>query len=179
MIYLTAGLVLVGAVTVLNLMLTLAVIRRLRRHESERQQPFGSLDSGPETGSALPGFTAVTVAGEPVSEESLKGRQAALTFLSTDCPACTMAVGDLPEFARRTGMDAAQMLVVIAGDAEDAREMAAPLADIATVVVEETAGPLSTLYSIRATPTTVMTDPDGTVTYAQAGTNPVLEGLPA
>ncbi|MFF5335749.1 TlpA family protein disulfide reductase [Streptomyces sp. NPDC013181] len=179
MIYLTAGLVLVGAVTVLNLLLTLAVIRRLRKHEEERRQNFVPLDSGPETGAPLPAFTAVTVGGEPVSAEALTGRQAALTFLSTDCSACVTAVKDLPEFARRTGMDAAQMLVVIAGDTADARRMAEPLAGIATVVVEETGGPLSALYSIRATPTTVMTDPDGTVTYAQAGTNPVLEGLPA
>ncbi|MFD7861256.1 peroxiredoxin family protein [Streptomyces sp. NPDC059783] len=179
MIYLTAALVLVGAVTVLNLLLTLAVVRRLRRQESERQQPFGTIDSGPETGAPLPDFTADTVAGGTITAASLKGRQGALTFLSTDCSACTMAVADLPEFARRTGMDAGQMIVVIAGDADDAHRMAEPLAGIATVVVEETAGPLSTLYSIEATPTTVLTDPDGTVTYAQAGTNPVLEGLPA
>ncbi|PZT75314.1 MULTISPECIES: TlpA family protein disulfide reductase [unclassified Streptomyces] len=180
MIYLATGLVLVGAVTVLNLMLTLAVIRRLRKHEDERrQQNFVPPESGPETGAALPAFTAVTLAGEPVTADSLKGRQAALTFLSTDCSACVMAVNDMPEFARRTGMDASQMLVVIAGDEADAHRMAEPLAGIATVVVEETGGPLSALYSIRATPTTVLADPDGTVTYAEAGTNPVLEGLPA
>ncbi|MFF0445779.1 TlpA family protein disulfide reductase [Streptomyces sp. NPDC004609] len=180
MVYVSVALLLLGAVTALNLVLNLAVIRRLRRHEEERKRPYETVDSGPPTGEPLPVFTAVATDGTPVTSDALKGREAALTFLSTSCGVCVTAAGDLPEFARRTGMDAAQMVVVIAGDDETAaQEMMAPLAGVATVVREETSGPLSTRYTIEATPTTVMVAPDGTVTYAQAGTNPVLDRLPA
>ncbi|MFH8616892.1 TlpA family protein disulfide reductase [Streptomyces sp. NPDC017979] len=183
MVYLSLGLLLLGAVTALNLVLVLAVIRRLRRHEEERKIRSGTYEnpkSGPPTGEPLPSFTAVATDGTPVTSDGLVGREAALTFLSTECSVCVTAAGDLPEFARRTGMDAAQIVVVIAGsDDAAAAEMTAPLAGVATVVREESAGPLSTRYAVRATPTTVMVDPDGTVTYAEAGTNPVLDRLPA
>ncbi|MFI6284845.1 TlpA family protein disulfide reductase [Streptomyces sp. NPDC051018] len=183
MIYLSIGLLLLGIVTALNLVLVLAVIRRLRRHEQERKRLFGTygtLESGPPADEPLPAFTAVATDGTPVTSDGLNGREAALTFLSTDCAVCATAAGDLPEFARRTGMDAAQMVVVIAGDDETAaEEMTAPLAGVATVVREEASGPMSTLYAIQATPTTVLVDAEGTVTYARAGTNPVLDRLPA
>ncbi|MEU9606423.1 TlpA disulfide reductase family protein [Streptomyces sp. NPDC048057] len=183
MVYLSLGLLLLGVVTALNLVLVLAVIRRLRRHEEERKirtSRYENLTSGPPTGEPLPAFTAVAVDGTQVTSDGLAGREAALTFLSTDCAVCVTAAGDLPEFARRTGMDAAQIVVVIAGsDDAVAVEMTAPLAGVATVVREESAGPLSTRYEVQGTPTTVLVDPDGTVTYAEAGTNPVLDRLPA
>ncbi|MFD9717190.1 TlpA family protein disulfide reductase [Streptomyces sp. NPDC059076] len=181
MVYLSIGLLLVGAVTALNLVLILAVIRRLRRHEDERKRLFGTegLESGPPTGEPLPAFTAVATDGTLVDSDALRGREAALTFLSTECSVCVTVAADLPEAARLAGMDAEQMVVVIAGDEATAREMAAPLDGVAKVVFEEAAGPLSTLYAIKATPTTVSVDPEGTVTYARAGTNPVLDRLPA
>ncbi|MFD5555506.1 TlpA family protein disulfide reductase [Streptomyces sp. NPDC127068] len=185
MIYLSLALLLLGTVTALNLVLILAVIRRLRRHEEERKQPhrslegFGNLPSGPPVGEPLPVLSGVALDGSTVTSDALRGREAALTFLSTDCSACVAAAGDLPEFARRTGMDVDQMVVVIAGDEETARSMAAPLAGVARVLLEASSGPLTTGYAIKAAPTTVMVDPDGTVTYAEAGTHPVLDQLPA
>ncbi|MEU5397791.1 redoxin family protein [Streptomyces sp. NPDC005963] len=181
MVYVSIGLLLVGAVTALNLVLVLAVIRRLRRHEEERKKLFGVEipESGPSVGEPLPAFTAVATDGTLVDSEALRGREASLTFLSTECSVCEVAVEHLPEAARLAGMDATQMVVVIAGEETKAREMTAPLDGVAKVVLEEAAGPLSTLYAIKATPTTVMVDPDGTVTHASAGTNPVLDRLPA
>ncbi|MEU5980127.1 redoxin family protein [Streptomyces sp. NPDC047315] len=183
MIYLTLGLLLLGAVTALNLVLVLAVIRRLRRHEEERKIRSGTYEnpqSGPPTGEPLPPFAADATDGTQVTSAGLTGREAALTFLSTECSVCVAAAGDLPEFARRSGIGAAQHVVVIAGSDEAVvEEMTAALAGVATVVREGAAGPLSTLYAIKATPTTVLVDPDGTVTYAAAGTNPVLDRLPA
>jgi hypothetical protein len=185
MIYLSLALVLLGIVTALNLVLILAVIRRLRRHEEERKESrhghegFGNLPSGPPVGEPLPALSAVALDGSPVTSDGLRGREAALTFLSTDCSACVAAAGDLPEFARRTGMDVDQMVVVIAGDDETARSLAAPLAGVARVLLEESSGPLTTRYEVKAAPTTVMVDATGTVTYAEAGTHPVLDQLPA
>ncbi|MEU0990760.1 redoxin family protein [Streptomyces sp. NPDC005953] len=182
MVYLSLGLLLLGAVTALNLVLVLAVIRRLRRHEDERKKEYasqGNMQSGPPVGEPLPTLSAVAIDGSPITSDALRGREAALTFLTTDCPACVAAAGDLPEFARRTGMDAEQMVVVIAGDETAARSMAASLAGVAGVVLEESSGPLHTRYLIQATPTVVMVDADGTVTYAEAGTHPVLDQLPA
>lgn len=181
MVYVSIGLLLVGAVTALNLVLILAVIRRLRRHEEERRRLFNpeTVESGPPTGEPLPAFTAVATDGALVASEALQGREAALTFLSTDCSICVSAAADLPEFARLAGLDVAQMVVVIAGDETTAREIAAPLDGVARVVLEEASGPLSTLYSISGTPTTVLVDQEGNVTYARAGTNPVLDRTPA
>ncbi|WP_445394987.1 TlpA family protein disulfide reductase [Streptomyces sp. LE64] len=182
MVYLSLGLLLLGVVTALNLVLILAVIRRLRRHEEERKQQgdtFENIPSGPPVGERVPEFSAVAVDGTRVGSEALRGREAALTFLSTGCSACVAAARDLPEFARRTGLDVDQMVVVISGEGPEARTMADPVAGVARVVLEERDGPLSVLFAVKGTPTNVMVDADGTVTYAEAGTHPVLDQLPA
>ena len=59
--YLIAAVVLVGAIAVLNLLLTMAVIRRLRRNEAN-MPGMPMMDTGPAAGSPLPEFTASSTA---------------------------------------------------------------------------------------------------------------------
>lgn len=176
MAFVVAGLVLVGALGLVNLLLLAAVIRRLRRQEEERNRP---LESGPRPGQEVPDFTATTVSGRSVSRAGLIGRPAVLAFLSTDCPACPALVPHLVAHARSTGLTADRMIVVIVGAESAAKELTEPLAGVASLVVEPFPGELSAAFQIAATPTTVLVDADGTVTHAEAGARSLGDMVPA
>ncbi|GAB3975642.1 hypothetical protein GCM10029978_060300 [Actinoallomurus acanthiterrae] len=81
--YLVAGLVLVAVVTALNLVLTVAVVRRRRarmsappaaqhhRHDHVDRNP----DLGIAPGDRMPEFTATTADGATVNRDELAGRR--------------------------------------------------------------------------------------------------------
>ncbi|MQS36056.1 TlpA family protein disulfide reductase [Streptomyces katsurahamanus] len=171
MAFVVAGLVLVGAIGLLNLLLITAVIRRLRRQEEERGE---TLRSGPRPGEELPEFSAVALSGRSVSRAGLAGGPAVLVFLSTGCPACPAAVPRLVEYAAQAGLDRERTIVVITGAESEAGELIEPLAGVATVVTEPFPGELSRTFSVSGTPTTVIVGMDGRVAYAEAGTSPLI-----
>ncbi|MEU6621742.1 TlpA disulfide reductase family protein [Streptomyces litmocidini] len=179
MVFLVAGMVLVGALGLLNLALSLAIVRRLRRQGEQRQGLDHHASSGPEVGAKLPSFSAPALGGELFSSDSLAGGEAALSFLTTSCGACDTFIEDMPELAAQSGLDASRLVVVITGEAGKARQMADLLDGVATVVHEKAPGDISALYSITATPTTVVVDARQNVTATHTGTKPVLQGLPA
>ncbi|GGY03493.1 TlpA family protein disulfide reductase [Streptomyces tanashiensis] len=179
MIFVVVGMVLVGALGLLNLALSLAIVRRLRRQEEQRRTVDPNSPSGPEVGTDLPAFTTPTLDGEVFTSASLAGGPAALSFITTSCGACDQFVADMPEFAAQIGLDASRIVVVIAGEPVKARQMADQLDGLATVVYEEAPGDIASLYSITATPTTVITDADLKVTARHTGTKPLLQELPA
>ncbi|MCM2394185.1 TlpA family protein disulfide reductase [Streptomyces albipurpureus] len=176
MAFVVAGLVLVGALGLVNLLLLTAVIRRLRRQEEERNRP---LESGPRPGQELPDFATTTLSGRGISRADLTGRPAVLAFLSTNCPACPALVPHLVAHARSTGLAADRMIVVVVGEVSDAEELTEPLAGVASLVVEPFPGELSAAFRISATPTTVLVDADGIVTHAEAGARPLEDMVAA
>ncbi|MFE1553236.1 TlpA family protein disulfide reductase [Streptomyces sp. NPDC058718] len=178
MAFLVAGMVLVGALGLLNLALSLAIVRRLRRQEEQRGGADRHAPSGPEVGTKLPTFSAPALGGEVFASESLAGGAAALSFITTSCGACDEFVADMPEFAAQTGLDDSRIVVVIAGEQGKARQMADRLDGLATVVYEEAPGNISSLYAITATPTTVIADADQYVTATHTGSKPALQALP-
>ncbi|MFE6765660.1 TlpA family protein disulfide reductase [Streptomyces sp. NPDC057689] len=179
MVFVVVGLVLVGALGLLNLALSIAIVRRLRRQEEQRRAIAPDASSGPEVGTAVPAFTAPTLGGKVFASASLAGGTAALSFITTSCGACDEFVSEMPEFAAKTGLDDSRIVVVIAGEQGKARQMADHLDGLATVVYEAAPGDISSLYSITATPTTVITDAHQNVTATHTGTKPHLQELPA
>ncbi|MFG2000327.1 TlpA family protein disulfide reductase [Spirillospora sp. NPDC048911] len=165
MAYLTAAVVLVGVLCVLNLTLTLAVIRRLR------EQGHGHAVSATPPVALKPGsrpaaFTATTTAGEQVSAADLTGL---VGFFSAGCEPCHAM---LPHFAERAGaMGRADVLAVIGGNDE---ELAAALAPVARVVVEDHDGPVAGAFQNSWTPAVYLLGPD----HAVVATGGRLEDLP-
>src|SRR5512139_3615416 len=104
---LVAAVVVLGAVTVLNLLLTIGIVRRLRANASAagRSTPFAL-----RAGAAIGEGEVMDTTGEPVRAGGLSG---AVAFLSADCAACHDQLPGLVDYARREGRD--QVLVVVAG----------------------------------------------------------------
>ncbi|WP_067830078.1 TlpA family protein disulfide reductase [Actinomadura kijaniata] len=148
--YLVAAVVLLAVLSLFNLLLTLGVVRRLRRRE-------GETDLILPAGAAVPEFAAVTAAGETLTRDSLSG--AVVGFFSPDCGACE---AQLPKFAQLAAGHRA--VAVLHGGEAETRAHRAVLGEAAEVVVEETGGPMGKAFAVSAYPTFALVGPDGTVT---------------
>ncbi|WP_328995770.1 hypothetical protein OG394_14010 [Kribbella sp. NBC_01245] len=157
--FLTALVVVVGIVGVLNLLLTFGVIRRLKEYDQAIAKiPHGAMHSVPSEAMRAPGsevdeFTAVSTDGVPVTKESLHA-QTLVGFFSVGCAPCTESA---PKFAAHAvgvpgGKDSVLAIVVADGD-DDPSELAGILGEGARVGVEGYDGPIATAFGVTAFPT--------------------------
>lgn len=159
---LTAAVVLVGAVCLLDLVLTLAVIRRLREHTtllaSRPAMPEPSLVGVGETVA----FEATTATGEHVTSTADAGTTLVGVF-SPECSACHERLPDFTRYAAGQSGGRERSLAVIVGTEEAATAQRGSLEPVARVVVEAPGGPVSSALKVQAFPTFVLLDASGTV----------------
>lgn len=172
--YLIVAVVLTAALGLLNLLLTFAVLRRLRAAAArERDAANGIIGTGRSPGE----FAATDTDGRAVGRADLTGR-VLVGFFSTTCSAC---VEELPHFVARAGEMAGgreRVLAVVHGDRPATDEMAGQLAGVARVVVEEPDGPLGRAFEVRAYPAWCHLD-DGVVRATDLGARPVPAAVAA
>jgi cytochrome oxidase Cu insertion factor (SCO1/SenC/PrrC family) len=170
------GVTVVGIVALLNLLLTLAVIRRLREHD--RRLPTTSPGRFPTRAILPPGadigdFTAVDTDGRRVSSTDLTG-PAVVGFFTAECAPCKAL---LPEFVGRVrdlGRPPWSVLAVIVVDPEDdVTEHRRLLAPVARVVVEAPHGSIQTAFGADAYPAIAIVDARGTVVASGADAAPL------
>lgn len=158
--YLAAGVVFVGVLCAFDLVLTLAVVRRLREHAAlleagRTQAPFTPV------GTALPEFTASALDGATVTRAFFTGPTIVGLF-STTCAGCRER---LPEFTEQIrGSDARHVLAVIEGERAEAEPFITALSPLATVVIEPVNGPVNTAFGHPATPSFYVVGEDAVVT---------------
>ncbi|MGI5237911.1 TlpA family protein disulfide reductase [Dactylosporangium sp. CA-139066] len=150
---LVAAVVVLTVLVVLDLVLTTAVIRRLRTYEDSRS----AAGAPPET-------IRIAVGAEVPEFADADGRRTLVGFFSTTCKPC---VTEAAELVRREGRLTAAGIAVVPvltqhGE-EDPNGLRTVLAAVGTVVTEAPGGPVSTAFGTRATPSYVLVDPDGRV----------------
>ncbi|GAA0910125.1 TlpA family protein disulfide reductase [Virgisporangium aurantiacum] len=152
----------VGATAVLNLLLTFAVLRRLRLHAALLE----SISSGPEdlVGRTVPEFTVRTSEGETVSRSDLAGREYVIGFFSATCAPCKEQA---PEFARLAEARSNAALSVVMGDGPGVDELRAALVGVPTVVVERD-HPIAGEFGVDGFPSIMLVDAENTVVAAGA-----------
>jgi hypothetical protein len=153
-------------VTVLNLVLTVGVIRRLRQH-TEQLADLSAMGAPVDimigAGERVDPFAAATTDGEPVSRELLSG-QTLVGVLSPDCGACKERLPDFVSRAEAFPGGRGQVLAVLAGDVEQVEPYRERLEPVARVVIEPAmGGPISTALRIQGFPSFAVLDPTGTV----------------
>ncbi|MFF5208842.1 hypothetical protein [Streptosporangium sp. NPDC000396] len=162
--FLIAAVVLVGILCVFDLVLTFAVLRRLREHTAElerlagpgRLNPFSPYDPRVLVGRTLP--PAGTDGGE---------RPRLVAFFDVNCGACHERAPQFAEVAR-TGT----AMAVISGDPSKAGDLAEVIGDAASIVTAEQADNLVKTVGIEAFPTFLRVSPDGTI--VDADTDPEI-----
>ncbi|WP_049567485.1 TlpA family protein disulfide reductase [Nonomuraea sp. SBT364] len=156
---------LVGAVAVLDLVLTVGVIRRLREHTQMFGEMTGSGAVMAEAGSEIAAFDAVATDGGRVENPKLVG------VFSPGCPACEER---MPLFMdRAAGYDRASVLAVVAGPDGAAAEYRGRLEPVAQVVVEPSGGAVTSALQVKAFPAFAVLD--GSLVVASGTTLDALD----
>jgi hypothetical protein len=175
--YLAAAVVLVGALGLLNLLLTITVIRRLRQHPAVLGGGRSSVERGLlPVGATITGFSSRTVDGDRITGTSFES-PTLVTLFSTDCGACTDEIPLLVAWLDRHRYARNQALAVVTGDPGLAKPFVQALRDRVALVVEPIHGPVSTAFATTAFPACYLVDGTGTV-LAAATTLDELAGEP-
>ena len=157
---LTAMVVLIGALCLLNLLLTLGVIRRLREQTATRG-PAGPPGRG-SSRTAVGGFTATTVDGDAVSPELLVD-YTTVVFLAPECATCRDQVPELVRWA--ANRERSRVLVVIDGNVSDTTDLVAQLGRVARVIVERSGTPVADAFGVTAYPASCLVNDGEVVTW--------------
>lgn len=141
--FVIAALVVVGLLGLLNLLLTLGILRRMRA-EAGMKGAASPFELRP--GSTLGEFAATTINGEPITDETVTGTVA---FFSAGCKPCHDLLPDFVAYAREQGRD--NVVAVVAGDEPATVSV---LAEVARVVVtaELSGGPVAAAFRNTWTP---------------------------
>ncbi|MFF4198257.1 hypothetical protein [Nonomuraea sp. NPDC001831] len=157
MYILSAAILLVGALCIINLIFTMGVIKRLREHTALLR---GSNDPmAIELGTEIGDFTALTIDGEQIDHESLTA-ETSIAFFSPNCKPCKEKLPGFVAYAAGLPRGRNQVLAVVAGNADMAAGFTAELRQVARVVVEGPSGPLVSAFGVRAFPTVLTVAPN-------------------
>ncbi|ANW22182.1 hypothetical protein [Streptomyces clavuligerus] len=151
--YLIAAVVLLGALCLLDLLLTVGVIRRLRTQQGARTLRDQAPDDGMLPPRAIVGdFAATTVDGRSLTPADLRS-PAVVAFLNPGCAPCHE---ELPRVAAALAAAPGNgVLAVVAGGEpgeDDTDLMLRELSPYGTVVHEGISGPLTEAFKVRAFP---------------------------
>ncbi|MEV4576761.1 TlpA disulfide reductase family protein [Nonomuraea jabiensis] len=162
---LVAIVALVSVLTVLNLLLTFGVIRRLREHTellAGRATPIVGETPSLPVGRQVGDFAATTTDGEPVARALLAG-DTLVAFLTPGCEPCEESLPHLVEAAKKWPGGRRNTLVVVTGRRDRAADHVERLAPVARVVVEAPDGPIATGFGVTAYPLFGVVDSSGQV----------------
>ena len=163
--FVIAAVALVGVVCVLNLVLTVGVIKRLREHTALLSQTDAHAAPAIRVGDEVAAFATTTVGGEPVSRDQLAG-ETLVGFFTPGCGPCEKRLPEFVAYARTLpgGRDRV-LATVVASDPAEAAGYVADLSPVAKVMVEDSAGVVTRAFRATAYPTVLLVapDPDGRV----------------
>ncbi|RJL22047.1 TlpA family protein disulfide reductase [Bailinhaonella thermotolerans] len=186
--YLVAAVVLIGAICLLDLVLTIGVIRRLKAQDQTLRSHEARLDSLAmgepppmerlAPGAAVGEFTATTTDGETLTRDSLGDLVA---FVSPECGACRTLVSELAALPPgRTGGRERVLAVVVAAEPGEASEYVTKLTPVARVVVEDYDGAVGKAFQNTWMPSLYLLAGDHTVAASGGSLGDVpLEAAPS
>jgi thiol-disulfide isomerase/thioredoxin len=160
------GLVVVGLLGMFNLVLSFGLVRRLREHSGLLARVTagpGSAGLVAEVGTRVAPFRVTAVDGALVDRDVLAGP----TLVGFFAPGCGPCGELLPRFvaaARAMPGGRAAVVAVVVEDGSPAGYLVDPLAEVASVVLEERGGVLGTAFGVDSYPVTCVVDAVGVVT---------------
>ncbi|MFF7635881.1 hypothetical protein ACFZB9_22450 [Kitasatospora sp. NPDC008050] len=153
---LTVAVAAVGALSLLNLVFALGIVRRLREHSEQLANVARPVAGAPGQAVAPVGTPVGTfhtgTAGAALGHEDLADGTL-VAFFSPTCKPCRDKLpGFVARFADRP-QERDRVLAVVVGEAEACAPMLASLAAAVPAVREDQDGPVSTAFAVRAFPT--------------------------
>lgn len=156
MYVLTALVVFFSGITLLNLVLTVGLVRRMRQADSHGHDSAGEQQGGLKPGEAAPSLDLADARAE---------RRTLLGFFSTDCPACP---GHLPGFREAADHFDGSAAAVLSGRSEKYELLESGLGGAVQPLYERGdahmgAGPIIEGFKVDSWPSFFLLDPDGKV----------------
>lgn len=170
----------VAAVSALNLLLVLTVVRRLGDHA----QRLAELDAQPSSLSALPAgtpvpaFRAEPVDGDPVDQAYLAEAPALVAFVASDCPSCREQLRSIIEYGEHLRATGGRLVVVVVAGERDCDDMVERVRAAALVIVDPPEAPLANSFGVSVFPTLYLVR-DGVLTTAAHSTRRLPGLVPA
>jgi len=158
---LTAAVVVLTVLVLVDLLLSAAIIRRLRDTEAQLADALPSTRPGLPTGTPLPDFSS---ADGSFNRSDVAGTPVLLGFFSTGCRYCPAQAEQLAHRAAEVagwGIRVVNVLTVIEEDAPD--DLTPVLEKSGTVVTEHGPGGLMASFTVAGTPTFLLYDRHGTL----------------
>lgn len=162
---LAAALAVFGVLCVIDLLLTLGVIRRLREHTTLLEGLLQDRGIGQGTlavGESIGRFTATTVDREPLTPDLL-GDDTLVAFFTPTCEPCQEKLPGFVAYARGWPGGRSQVLAVVVGKTDDSSATVDALRSVARVVSEADDDQLSKAFGVSAFPAFLVIDGTGTV----------------
>jgi cytochrome oxidase Cu insertion factor (SCO1/SenC/PrrC family) len=165
---LIAAVVVLTALTLFNLVLTLALVRRLRHSENPGRAGafpvFPDLEEVP-AGRAIPEFTATTRDGAEISAKERLGDRAVYAFFDTSCGTCKKQLQPLVDFAKEAGLSPEQVIAFVGHEDPEADPDAytSVLEGHPTVVMQSLGDEVGLAFSPGGIPAIILADADGVV----------------
>lgn len=169
---LIAVVVLLALVSLVNLVLTVGVVRRLREHSQKLAEVSAVASPMLDVGSTIEEFSAVTVDGATLRREDLSSGTT-VGFFDAHCETCHELLPSFVAEARRVPGGRDRVLAVVRDDNGDGGDLVSPLREIARVVVERRRGPVALAFHVKAVPSFCRLDADRTIIVA--GYEPALD----
>ncbi|MFI6595590.1 TlpA disulfide reductase family protein [Nonomuraea sp. NPDC050536] len=160
--FLVAAVIVIGLLCLVDLVLTLAVVRRLRAHTLRLAELGPARAPLVQPGTTLGDFSATALDGGTVSRAFFSGPTVVGVF-STECASCHERLPEFTSYLADTRPE--RVLAVVTGDADEARRFTGELTS-ATVVVEPMGGPVSRALQVSQFPSFYLVDGDAVVVAA-------------
>lgn len=176
MAVLIGAVVIVGALCLLDLLLTFGVIRRLREHTQmlARNSPDTLGAIGLAAGEAPEAFTATD--GEGAAVDGPSGLRVVAVF-STSCSICPKRAPAFVDYVRAHLVGRDEVLAVVVGQSAESVPYLADLTQVARVCTEPPDGPIGHAFAVRGYPAFFALDAAGTVLWS--GYDPAALPAPA
>jgi thiol-disulfide isomerase/thioredoxin len=178
----TAAIVFVGLLAVLNLVLTFGMLRRLREHTEQLNGQLPELTGHVSTdlikkkGDRVGNFATETAHGVALSSDMLTG-ETVLGFFAPGCSPCEQMLPGFIEYAAAMPGGRDSVVAVLAGDNPNSPEMVKKVTALdpyARVVIDENDGPVMVAFGAKGYPVVCLVK-DGVVQASGRS----LQDLPA
>ncbi|MFI7703056.1 TlpA family protein disulfide reductase [Nonomuraea sp. NPDC049480] len=163
--YVVTLVILLGVLCLLNLALTVGVIRRLRKHSealADRSDDGHGRQAILPEGAVAPPYDTVATDGSTVSRDLIT-QPVLVGVFSPGCDACHKAMPDFLASAERFPGGPEQVLAVIVDQKGESGPLRAELEPVARVVVEEMGGPVTSALQVQAFPVFALVGGDGRI----------------
>jgi cytochrome c biogenesis protein CcmG/thiol:disulfide interchange protein DsbE len=161
--FLLVSTILVWIVVLANLVLTLALIRRVNASPG----PLAGIETGLPVGTSAPDFSAKTLEGQNVTLADYIGRPTTFVFVGTHCEPCHALLPRLKPLVPQARAAGTTFVLVSDGEKQETEKMMQVLeGQVEVILAPRFDHTLFTDYHINLTPSYCSLDEKGVITWA-------------